>query len=198
MTRVRSCIRHQAYQEGCDLLTRLIDHLNVQNRVLDVVEALILSAICKRHMELDQDTWQQLLREGIELAETYGYVAVFAEMSAAILPLLKEISLIRHKEFLAQLRRAAEAQAQRYPGYLVPFNVATAEHPELSADFLVEQERMLFDFICLRKTNGEICKSMGIGINHLSQLTNRLYEKLHTKSRKRIREIGMVFLGTGF
>ncbi len=192
LTMARCCIQHQEYRKAYDLLGGLLDSLRAQNRVLDVIEALLLAAICRRRMEVGRDAWRPLLAEAMEIAQPYGYTALFAEMGAALLPLLREISWPEQQEFLNQLRQAAQRQAQRYPGYLALFNAGTADHPSLPADLLDEQEKMLFRSICTQQTNEQIRKSLGISSHQLSRLTNRLYAKLGVKSRKQIREMGVM------
>lgn len=173
---------------------RLLGPLRAQGRVLDVIEALLLSAICRRRMGIWEDTWRPLLIEAMEIAQPYGYTALFAELGVALFPLLREISWPEHQEFLAQLRQAVWQQVQRYPGYLTPFNGGTAYHPSLPADLLDEQETMLFRSICMRQTNEQIRESLGISGRQLTRLTSSLYAKLGTKSRKQIREMGMILI----
>ena len=139
LTMARCCIQHQEYQKAYDLMGRLLGPLRAQGRVLDVIEALLLSAICRRRMGIWEDTWRPLLIEAMEIAQPYGYTALFAELGVALFPLLREISWPEHQEFLAQLRQAVWQQVQRYPGYLTPFNGGTAYHPSLPADLLDEQ-----------------------------------------------------------
>ena len=194
LTMARCCIQHQEYQKAYDLMGRLLGPLRAQGRVLDVIEALLLSAICRRRMGIWEDTWWPLLIEAMEIAQPYGYTALFAELGVALFPLLREISWPEHQEFLAQLRQAVWQQVQRYPGYLTPFNGGTAYHPSLPADLLDEQETMLFRSICMRQTNEQIRESLGISGRQLTRLTSSLYAKLGTKSRKQIREMGMILI----
>ena len=194
LTMARCCIQHQEYQKAYDLMGRLLGPLRAQGRVLDVIEALLLSAICRRRMWIWEDTWRPLLIEAMEIAQPYGYTALFAELGVALFPLLREISWPEHQEFLAQLRQAVWQQVQRYPGYLTPFNGGTAYHPSLPADLLDEQETMLFRSICMRQTNEQIRESLGISGRQLTRLTSSLYAKLGTKSRKQIREMGMILI----
>ena len=194
LTMARCCIQHQEYQKAYDLMGRLLGPLRAQGRVLDVIEALLLSAICRRRMGIGEDTWRPLLTEAMEIAQPYGYTALFAELGVALLPLLREISWPEHQEFLAQLRQAVWQQVQRYPGYLTPFNGGTAYDPSLPADLLDEQETMLFCSICMRQTNEQIRESLGISGRQLTRLTSSLYAKLGTKSRKQIREMGMILI----
>lgn len=194
LTMARCCIQHQEYQKAYDLMGRLLGPLRAQGRVLDVIEALLLSAICRRRMGIWEDTWRPLLIEAMEIAQPYGYTALFAELGVALFPLLREISWPEHQEFLAQLRQAVWQQVQRYPGYLTPFNGGTAYHPSLLADLLDEQETMLFRSIYMRQTNEQIRESLGISGRQLTRLTSSLYAKLGTKSRKQIREMGMILI----
>ena len=194
LTMARCCIQHQEYQTAYDLMGRLLGPLRAQGRVLDVIEALLLSAICRRRMGIWEDTWRPLLIEAMEIAQPYGYTALFAELGVALFPLLREISWPEHQEFLAQLRQAVWQQVQRYPGYLTPFNGGTAYHPSLPADLLDEQETMLFCSICMRQTNEQIRESLGISGRQLTRLTSSLYAKLGTKSRKQIREMGVILI----
>lgn len=194
LTMARCCIQHQEYQKAYDLMGRLLGPLRAQGRVLDVIEALLLSAICRRRMGIWEDTWRPLLIEAMEIAQPYGYTALFAELGVALFPLLREISWPEHQEFLAQLRQAVWQQVQRYPGYLTPFNGGTAYHPSLPAALLDEQETMLFCSICMRQTNEQIRESLGISGRQLTRLTSSLYAKLGTKSRKQIREMGMILI----
>ncbi len=194
LTMARCCIQHQEYQKAYDLMGRLLGPLRAQGRVLDVIEALLLSAICRRRMGIWEDTWRPLLTEAMEIAQPYGYTALFAELGVALFPLLREISWPEHQEFLAQLRQAVWQQVQRYPGYLTPFNGGTAYHPSLPAALLDEQETMLFCSICMRQTNEQIRESLGISGRQLTRLTSSLYAKLGTKSRKQIREMGMILI----
>ncbi len=194
LTMARCCIQHQEYQKAYDLMGRLLGPLRAQGRVLDVIEALLLSAICRRRMGIWEDTWRPLLIKAMEIAQPYGYTALFAELGVALFPLLREISWPEHQEFLAQLRQAVWQQVQRYPGYLTPFNGGTAYHPSLPADLLDEQETMLFCSICMRQTNEQIRESLGISGRQLTRLTSSLYAKLGTKSRKQIREMGMILI----
>lgn len=194
LTMARCHIQHQEYQKAYTLLNWLLGPLRAQDRVLDVIEALLLSAICRRRMGIWEDTWRPLLIEAMEIAQPYGYTALFAELGVALFPLLREISWPEHQEFLAQLRQAVWQQVQRYPGYLTPFNGGTAYHPSLPADLLDEQETMLFRSICMRQTNEQIRESLGISGRQLTRLTSSLYAKLGTKSRKQIREMGMILI----
>lgn len=179
--------------EAYDLLGWLRGSLQSQGRVLDVIEALLLSAICKRRMEAENASWRPLLKEAMELAQPYGYTALFAEMGAALLPLLHEISWPEHEEYLLQLRQETQRQARRFPGYLSPFNAGTAYLPALPPDLLNEQEKIIFQSIYMRQTNEQICGLLGLSNRQLGQLMNGLYTKLCTRSRKRIREMGEVF-----
>lgn len=190
----RCCIRRQEYQRADTLLEWLTGPLKSEGRVLDVIESLLLSAVCRRRMGIGEDTWRPLLIEAMEIAQPYGYTALFAELGVALFPLLREISWPEHQEFLAQLRQAVWQQVQRYPGYLTPFNGGTAYHPSLPADLLDEQETMLFCSICMRQTNEQIRESLGISGRQLTRLTSSLYAKLGTKSRKQIREMGMILI----
>ncbi len=194
LTMARCHIQHQEYQKAYTLLNWLLGPLRAQGRVLDVIEALLLSAICRRRMGVGEDTWRPLLTEAMELAQPYGYTALFAELGVALLPLLREISWPEHQEFLAQLRQSVWQQVQRYPGYLTPFNGGTAYDPSLPADLLDEQEKTLFRGICVRQTNEQMRESLGISGRQLTRLTNSLYAKLGTKSRKQIREMGMILI----
>ncbi len=194
LTMARCCIRRQEYQRADTLLEWLTGPLKSEGRVLDVIESLLLSAVCRRRMGIGEDTWRPLLIEAMEIAQPYGYTALFAELGVALFPLLREISWPEHQEFLAQLRQAVWQQVQRYPGYLTPFNGGTAYHPSLPADLLDEQETMLFCSICMRQTNEQIRESLGISGRQLTRLTSSLYAKLGTKSRKQIREMGMILI----
>ena len=194
LTMARCRIQHQEYMEAYDLLGSLLGPLRAQGRVLDVIEALLLSAICRRRMGIGEDTWWPLLAEAMEIAQPYGYTALFAELGAALLPLLREISWPEQPEYLDRLLQAARQQAQRYPGYLLPFNAGTAYHPSLPADLLDEQEKQVFRSICMRRTNQQVCESLGISGRQLTRLTNSLYAKLGTTSRKQIREMGVILI----
>ena len=44
LTMARCCIQHQEYQKAYDLMGRLLGPLRAQGRVLDVIEALLLSS----------------------------------------------------------------------------------------------------------------------------------------------------------
>lgn len=194
LTWARCCIQHQAYMEAHDRLAQLLGPLRAQNRVLDVIEALLLSAICLWRMEIESESWRQRLIEALEIAQPYEYTMLFAEMGAALLPLLSEITWPEHQGFLTRLRQETKRQAQRYPGYLSPFNAGPAYAPSLSPDLLAEQEKMIFHSICLGYNSEHIRKSLGLSVRQFGRLTNSLYAKLHTKSRKRIREMGVIFL----
>ena len=63
-------------------------------------------------------------------------------------------------------------------------------------DAMVRQYRAktLFRGICARQTNEQIRKSLGISGHQLTRLTSSLYAKLGTKSRKQIREMGMILI----
>ena len=145
-------------------------------------------------MGIGEDTWWPLLAEAMEIAQPYGYTALFAELGVALLPLLREISWPEQPEYLDRLLQAARQQAQRYPGYLLPFNAGTAYHPSLPADLLDEQEKQVFRSICMRRTNQQVCESLGISGRQLTRLTNSLYAKLGTTSRKQIREMGVILI----
>jgi len=176
------------------LLARLSVHLHMQNSVLNMIEALILSAICQRSMKMERPVWHRTLVGAVERAQEYGYVTLFAEMGAAVLPLLKELKWEEHKEFLALLREQARQQAMRYPGYLSAPGARTVQQLSPPIWFLDEQEETLFHSLCLRKTNQQIRQAMGLSVYQLNKLTNSLYSKLNTKSRKRIREMGVMLL----
>jgi len=194
LTRVRCCIRRQAYEEASSLLARLFVHLHMQNSVLNLIEALILSAICQRSMKAERTVWHRTLTEAVKRAQEYGYTALFAEMGAAVLPLLKELKWEGHEGFWALLREQARQQAMRYPGYLSAPGAQTAQQSGPPVWLLDEQEETLFHALCRRKTNEQIRQAMGLSVRQFSKLTNRLYDKLNTKSRKRIREMGAMLM----
>lgn len=192
LTMARCHIHHGEYGQANGILNHLMVYLRWQNRVLDLIEALILSAICSWWLELGG--WRQSLEEAIELARPYGYTAVFAELGTPLLPLLKKLAQSGDQEFQAQLQEVAEKQARRYPGYLSPFCSGGAENSRFSTPQLDEQEWQLLTEICRQHTNEQIRENMGLSIRRFTKLTNSLYSKLNTKSRKRIREIGVILL----
>jgi len=84
LTMARCCIRRQEYQRADTLLEWLTGPLKSEGRVLDVIESLLLSAVCRRRMGIGEDAWRPLLAEAMELAQPYGYTALFAELGAAV------------------------------------------------------------------------------------------------------------------
>ena len=46
----------------------------------------------------------------------------------------------------------------------------------------------------MRRTNQQVCESLGISGRQLTRLTNSLYAKLGTTSRKQIREMGVILI----
>lgn len=174
LTKVRCYLQHGEYLPALALLGRLLDYFTRYDRVLDRIETLNLLAICRYRME--SEDWREHLTTALELAQTYGYVAVFSHEGAALLPLLKDWEWSEQKKYLSRVKRGVQTYAVRYPDYLSTPAAAIAHS-------LTKRELEVLRLIQRNKTNEEIWDTLYISENTLKTHIRKLYKKLGVTNR---------------
>ena len=178
LTWVRCCLRDRAHHAALLMLGRLLDGFRRYNRPLDLLEAVILTAICRFRMGCED--WREHLTRALELGGRYGYTAVFTREGAALLPLLERFG--RSGAAPAcwdRILSGTVTQAGYYGRYLQP--------PAVLASPLTPKELMVLRLIGQNKSNEEICALMNIKLPTVKTHVRSLFKKLNAASRSEVR-----------
>ena len=171
------------YSPSSVLLVRLENLMSNCRRTLDQLEALILEAIL--HWSQKQHTQAvDTMKEAVFLAQPHGYVRMFVNEGAVIIPILQKLynrlsSKPDQSEIAVFVRTAlllANECAEMYPGLTSSLE---GNHVKLSR----QQKRMLL-FLAAGRNNRQICEETGLKLNTVKAHLYKLYEKLevHTST----------------
>jgi len=181
LTKAKCYLQRGDYLTALTLLGHLLDYFTQYDRTLDKIETLALLAVCRYRMEAKD--WQGHLTAALELAQTYGYVRVFAHQGAALLPLLRawkppqEWTKQREwTDYLARVHKAVAEFAARYPDHLAPSAPASVQD-------LTKKEMEVLRLMGLGKSGVEIRKILNITDNTLKTHSRRVFQKLNVNSR---------------
>ena len=178
LTKVRCHIRREEYHTALLTLGHLLDRFSQVHRPLDTMEVLILTAICRFRM--GGGDWATYLGRAQSLGKRYGYVKVFAQEGAALMPLLEAYSPEdTGSAYWSSVIRETLAYARHYPWYLQPLRYLTAP--------LTPAEREVLSLILRYKTNDEIGQLLNIRASTVKTHLRNLYSKLGVNNREEAR-----------
>ena len=185
LTKARCCIKEGAHHTALLLLSRILDYARRHRRPLDMLEALILIAICRFRMRCAD--WQTHLSHAFALGLRYRYTAVFSREGAALLPLLQSFD---HSSiapaYWEQILEGTVIQAGYYGRYLQPLN----------SPHLTRKELMVLRLVSQNKTNAEISSLMNIKLPTVKTHLYSLYKKLEITNRgaagEAARQLGLI------
>jgi LuxR family maltose regulon positive regulatory protein len=151
------------------------------HRPLDRLEVLILRAIIfwsQKQRVQAVDT----VEEAVLLARPYGYIRMFSNEGAALIPILQKLynRLSGNAEkaemtvFVRTLLLFANESAEKYPGL-------TGDLKEKPVKLSKRQMRMLL-YLAAGKNNRQICEETGLKLNTVKAHLFKLYEKLEVNS----------------
>jgi LuxR family maltose regulon positive regulatory protein len=181
LTTVRAQIAVGAFSPALILLARLERlALNCRRR-LDRLETLILRAILlwrQRQRAEAVDT----MREAVLLAQPCGYIRMFANEGAAVLPVLRKLynaAATRPEgdallNFMRELIYTASESAKRNPGI--------TGDPEENPIRLSRQQKLMLALLASGRNNRQICEETGLKLNTVKAHLFKLYEKLDVNS----------------
>ena len=178
LTKVRCHIRREEYHTALLTLGHLLDRFSRVHRPLDTMEALILTSICRFRM--GGGDWTAHLGRALSLGERYGYVTVFAQEGAALMPLLEAYAPgDAGSAYWSAVIRRTLAYTRHYPWYLQPLRYLTAP--------LTPAEREVLSLILRYKTNEEIGQILHIRASTVKTHLRNLFSKLDVHSREEAR-----------
>ena len=178
LTKVRCHIRREEYHTALLTLGHLLDRFSQVHRPLDTMEVLILTAICRFRM--GGGDWAAHLGRALSLGERYGYVTVFAQEGAALMPLLEAYAPgDAGSAYWSSVIRRTLAYARHYPWYLQPLRYLTAP--------LTPAEREVLSLILRHKTNEEIGQLLNIRASTVKTHIRNLFCKLGVHNREEAR-----------
>ena len=156
------------------LLGQVLDCTRRFARPLDMLETLILIAVCRFRME--GGDWQEYLAKALEQGERYGYTAVFTREGAALLPLLEQYD---HKavqrDYWKRILSGTVVQAGYCGQYLQPLDGLPPR--------LTQTETMILRLISQDKSNEAICSLLDIQLPTAKTHVRNIFRKLKVTSR---------------
>lgn len=170
LLKIRGYLYQEQYTKAICLLEQMIAYTEIFDRELIRMELNMLYAMVMYAMK--DDGWRAYLQQSIEKAMKYGYVRMFAEEGAAILPLLRQL---KSDSYIEKLVEEAKGIAAYYPDYL--------SRAEAIPDPLTNMERNVLRLISKGRTNEEIATVLSISIRTVKFHASNIYEKLGVKNR---------------
>ncbi|MFT4105188.1 MAG: LuxR C-terminal-related transcriptional regulator [Lacrimispora sp.] len=147
-------------------------------RPLDMAEAGSLQAILEWALGKRKEA-QHTLELALAAAQEYGYVRIFAEEGAAILPILRKISLKTEREgyageltskYVHEVTLAAYEQSRRKKGLAIPLNPKTIK--------LSKQQKRILGLLAMGYKYKEIMELTGLTIHTVKSHATAAYGKL--------------------
>lgn len=185
LTTTRAQIVVGKFSAALILLTRMERLALNCCRILDRLEALILRAIL--YWSQSQRTQAvDTMKEAVLLAQPCGYIRIFANEGAAIIPILQKLynHLSRRPEqsdtvvFVRTILLVTNESAKTYPGLT---SILESRLEEKLVKLSKQQMRMLL-FLASGKNNRQICEETGLKLNTVKAHLFILYEKLDVHS----------------
>ncbi len=176
-------------EEAAQLFARLLDATEAGERRGRVIEALVGQSLvfdaAGQHAAA-----RHALTRALTLAEPEGYVRVFADAGAALLPLLSQVdTLPAWVERLCATFQGATSQESRH------ITAAVAAHPAL-IEPLSDRELELLPLIAAGLTNQEIADTLTVSLNtvksHMRSIFGKLAARNRTEATLRARELGLL------
>ncbi len=174
LTKARCCIQRREHHAALLLLGQVLDCTRRFARPLDMLETLILIAVCRFRME--GGDWQEHLAKALEQGGRYGYTAVFTREGAALLPLLEQYD---HKavqrDYWKRILSGTVVQAGYCGQYLQPLDGLPPR--------LTQTETMILRLISQDKSNEAICSLLDIQLPTAKTHVRNIFRKLKVTSR---------------
>lgn len=185
LTRVRCHIKREEYRTALLYLGPLLTGYARCGRILDQMEALILTAICL--YRLHDRAWRDHLERALRLGAPYRFVRVFTGEGAAILPLLEDYPPAPEcpVRYWSAILRGAASQAGHSPAYLRP--------DRYLAQPLTPAEHMVMTLLVRHKSTGEMARIMGVKVSTVRTHLRHLFVKLGVHSQEEARKAAVGF-----
>ncbi|TBL76236.1 LuxR C-terminal-related transcriptional regulator [Paenibacillus thalictri] len=165
-------------------------------RPLDIAEADVLKAILEWALGKRQEA-QHTLEFALSAAQEYGYVRIFAEEGAAVLPILRKISLkVEKKSYTGTLKAkyihevtfAAYEQSKRKKGLAIQLNPKAVR--------LSKQQKHILGLLAKGYKYKEIVEYTGLTIHTVKSHASAAYGKLDVNNSMdavlKARELGLM------
>lgn len=168
-------------------------------RPLDAAEAAVLQAVLEWATGKKEEA-QLTLEEALLDMQTYGFVRVFADEGASVLPILRKLASRqkddRHDQkalldahYLNAVTVAAYEQSRRYKG--IAANIRTGKRVKLS-----HRQALIISLLSQGYRNVEIAESTGLSIHTVKSHCAAAYAKLDVNNAMdavlKARELGMI------
>lgn len=177
LTKARCLIKEREHLTALLLLGRILDYVQRHDRFLDLIETLILTAICRFRM--DCEDWRTYLFHALRLGAQYGYTAVFAREGAALLPLLERCGHENlESAYWNRVLSGTILHAGYYNRYLQSSSVPLSP--------LTQKELLVLRLIDQNKTNEEICALLRIKLPTAKTHIRHLFKKLNAANRSEV------------
>ena len=170
----RAYIALNRADDALDLLDKLRALATLYERPLDSIEASALTAAVL-WITGGKDTALAILRQAIETARPYGYVRVFADEGAALLPILKRLESENPDDaFISETRRLASMKRNRgVTRNLIRYGVK-----------LTKRQILMIELLSQGLSQAEISEQTGIAVPTVKSHLYAAYTKLGVSSSK--------------
>ncbi|MGB3493435.1 MAG: LuxR C-terminal-related transcriptional regulator [Elainellaceae cyanobacterium] len=164
-----------------DLLTRLLTAAEAQDRTASIIKILVVLALA-REAQGDVAAAIASLERALTLAEPEGYVRIFAECGAPMVPLLREvmardITPAYTQQLLAALETWGCPQAEAPSAAGVPA-------PQPLIDPLSQRELEVLRLLNTELSGPEIARELIVALSTVRTHTKRIYSKLNVTNRR--------------
>ncbi|WP_204137618.1 LuxR C-terminal-related transcriptional regulator [Halomicronema sp. CCY15110] len=189
-------VMHQAI----GLLTRLLATAEAQERTGSTLKILVVLALA-HGAQGDVESAIASLERALKLAETEGYVRIFAEHGAPMARLLREAMIRGISPTYTQLLLAAsETWGQQHQSSSPPYTLTPSLLHSPSSQSLIEplsqRELEVLRLLTTELTGPEIARELVVALSTVRTHTKRIYSKLNVTNRraavKRAAELGLI------
>ncbi|WP_407571736.1 LuxR C-terminal-related transcriptional regulator [Deinococcus altitudinis] len=186
--------------EAMQLLERLIDAAQTENRIDDLLRFLLLHALALQSTDREEEAAQALLR-ALDLGESEGYCRSFVDLGDRMQALLTRCARTRPTPYLAALlgafpenghRSLSSEEFQKEPNFRQRAGAPSAEESEA----FNARELGVLRLLEMGNTHKQIARELQISPHTVRWYMKSLYLKLQVNNRtealNRARDIGLV------
>jgi LuxR family maltose regulon positive regulatory protein len=196
LTKARIFIAQNKTEVAIEILDRIVDQANNKNHVYHLIQTLNIKAACLLKLH-DSAMAEKLIKESLLLASQDGFISVYANESALMLPVLAlgaDPSI--PDAYLQKLTMTLGLQSEELGQQVELKGVAALESNKQLLEPLSQRELEVLGLIDQGLANKEIAQKLSLAPATVKAHIRNLYGKIEAKSRtealSKARSIGLI------